>query len=375
MNPVLDLSENLTSRPGNVVLPAWLAGAFVRACGGMPWRNFERDFPRGPVAVGVDEADFVIFPYLVAEWRREVAETAGGPHQARVHSVALRNIVPADLAPRLDHFCPRLFGLRVVSGGSGVAEPFFESENVENLAAGNYSATLGIRDGMLGRLLGQDGGDLPAIVVPRRLWDDLDAQERAWLVVVEVAAHWKFSWIRKDGCVETVIAPAVGEPLSAALKPLASLGRKLVAHGWLTNGVDDAPVLFEPGIGAGGIRLLWQLHPSRVELPRPARAILPVAPSAKETNPAPAQDAFQSKMRLVAAEELKKIRSGFPAQYAQLKQRYLNSLDPQGLQLIRNLEQMLAPPLLEEHLHHNLVRYMIEHPSAWQSAGSGKPAH
>jgi hypothetical protein len=86
-------------------------------------------------------------------------------------------------------------------------------------------------------------------------------------------------------------------------------------------------------------------------------------------------DAWQAKMRLLAAEELQKIRNGNFSQYFQLKQRYLESLDLQGREVIRDIEQMLAPVLFEEHLRHGIIRYMVDHPSAWQSARSGKPAH
>lgn len=366
MNPVLDLSENLTGRPGNVVVPAWLACALARSCGGAPARNFVRDFPRAAVAVGLAAADFDLMPYLLAEWQSQ-AEAGARAARLRVDAVALRNCVPQGLARRIDGLCGRLFGLRLVTGGTGTAEPFFADEAVDSLDPGNYAATLTTRDGMLSRLLGA-GDPEPAIIVPRRLWDELDGVERGWLIVVEAAARWKFSWIRQDGCVETEVALAEGEALADTLKPLSTLGRKLVDHGWLASNVDDAPVLFEPHSATSCVRLIWALHPSRATLPVSTHVV-------EDPQPESVQDALLSKMRLVAAEELKKLKTGAPGQYVQLKQRYLESLDPQGRQLIRNLEQMLAAELLEEHLRHGIVRYMIEHPSAWQSATSGKHAH
>jgi hypothetical protein len=396
MNPVIDLSENLTGRPGNIVVPGWLACALARACGGAPARNFSREFPDAAIAVGMAPADFELLPYLLADWKAQVeadgrltsATTAAttSPLRLRIDAVSLRDSLPPGLAERVDSLCARLFGLRLVTGGAGAAEPFFMDETVENLDPGTYAATLSVRPGMLPRLLGTGEG-IPAIVVPRRLWDELPAMERGWLIVVEAAARWKFSWIRQDGCVETEVALAQGEALADALKPLAALGRKLVDHGWLASTVDDAPVLFEAHSAASGLRLIWSLHPSRATNSRPAQVAVPVLPVVAEqvrapekvrvTEPQPetVQDALLSKMRLVAAEELKKLKTGAPGQYAQLKQRYLESLDPQGRQLIRNLEQMLAAELLEEHLRHGIVRYMIEHPSAWQSATSGKHAH
>jgi len=388
MNPVLDLSENLTGRPGNVVVPAWLACALARSCGGAPARNFVRDFPRAAVAAGLAAADFDLMPYLLAEWQSQ-AEVGARAARLRVDAVALRNCVPQGLAQRIDSLCGRLFGLRLVTGGTGTAEPFFADEAVDSLDPGNYAATLTTRDGMLSRLLGA-GDPEPAIIVPRRLWDELDGVERGWLIVVEAAARWKFSWIRQDGCVETEVALAEGEALADTLKPLSTLGRKLVDHGWLASNVDDAPVLFEPHSATSCVRLIWALHPSRATLSASTRVVevarapeivaVPDSPSpqvarAEDPQPESVQDALLSKMRLVAAEELKKLKTGAPGQYAQLKQRYLESLDPQGRQLIRNLEQMLAAELLEEHLRHGIVRYMIEHPSAWQSATSGKHAH
>ncbi len=393
---MIDLSENLIARPGNVLLPSWLASALVQSCGRGPAMNFNQTlFPKEQsdsgkygFPLGLLPGDLELMPFVLAEWLQQIESAqnranekdSAGTIRLNVDAVALRQRLPREFSERIESLCERLFGLRVLHGGSGAAEPFFEHESIESLGSGSYVGTLTLRSGMLPQLLGGGAQAMPAIVVPRRLWDELSALERGWLIVVEAAARWKFSWVREDGCVEIEMMLPADEPLADSLKPLATLGRKLVDHGWLAAALDDAPVLFEPHLGASSLRLMWVLHPSRAVLPASIQEVsVPEVRVPQIKNPEPrtevVHDGLLSKMRLVAAEELQKIRTGSSGQYSQLKQRYLDSLDLQGRKLIRNIEQMLAPELFEEHLRHGLVRYMIEHPSAWQSAASGKPAH
>jgi len=397
---MIDLSENLIARPGNVVLPAWLAGALVQACGRGPAMNFSRAFPASVpgesikcgIPVGLLPGDLDLMPYVLAEWSNQIESGLGkGPGadpfegtSLSIDAASLRQRIPPEFSERVDPLCQRLYGLRLLPGNSGVAEPFFENETIQNMESGSYAGTLFLRSQMLSQLLGCGDKALPAIVIPRRLWDDLSALERGWLMVVEAAARWKFSWVREDGCVELEMILPADEALANSLKPLAALGRKLVDCGWLAPALDDAPVLFEPHQGSSSLRLMWVLHPLRAILPEapglsvpevklPEARIVPLkAPEAKRDA---THDAWQAKMRLLAAEELQKIRNGNFSQYFQLKQRYLESLDLQGREVIRDIEQMLAPVLFEEHLRHGIIRYMVDHPSAWQSARSGKPAH
>ncbi len=387
-----DLAENLVARPGCVVLPVWLAAALVKSCGAGPAMNFGKllsggasdHLTQGAMPVGLLPDDLELMPHVLAEW---LSQVEAKPDSVNLHidSTALRQRLPGVSAERVDAFCTRLFGLRLVHGGAGVTGPFFENEIIENFGAGGYVASLSVRRGMLVPLLGFGTQALPAIIVPRRLWDDLSVTERGWLIVVEAAARWKFSWVREDGCVEVEVALPPEESLADSLKPLALLGRKLVDHGWLAPALDDAPVLFESHDGASALRLMWVLHASRAvlsqqNLPKPlqAQVLVPQAQAEvkrREPQVEAVYDGMLAKMRLVAAEELKKIRSGTSGQYLKLKQRYFDSLDSHGLQIIRCLEQTLAPEVLEEHLRHGLVRYMCEHPSAWQSAGSEKHPH
>lgn len=399
---MIDLSENLIARPGNVVLPAWLAGALVQSCGSGPAMNFSRAFRSSApgdsiqcgVPVGLLPGDLDLMPYVLAEWLNQVESvqiegkgSGADPFEGSglsIDALSLRQRVPPEFSERVDDLCQRLFGLRLLPGNSGVAEPFFENETIESLGSGSYAGTLFLRSRMLSQLLGRGGQALPAIVVPRRLWDDLSALERGWLIVVEAAARWQFSWVREDGCVELEMILPADEALANSLKPLAALGRKLVDYGWLALALDDAPVLFEPHQGSSSLRLMWVLHPSRAILPEAIVLSVPEVklpevriPSVKapEVKREVAHDGWQSKMRLLAAEELQKIRAGNSGQYLQLKQRYLESLDLHGRKIICDIEQRLAPVLFEEHLRHGIIRYMVDHPSAWQSARSGKPAH
>jgi len=397
---MIDLSENFIARPGNVVLPAWLAGALVQSCGNGPAMNFSQAFPASSpdesikcgIPLGLLPGDLDLMPYVLAEWSTQIESGQGkgagaDPFEGAslsLDAVSLRQRIPPEFSERVDDLCQRLFGLRLLPGNSGVAEPFFENETIQNLESGSYAGTLSLRGRMLSQLLGCDGKALPAIVIPRRLWDDLSTLERGWLLVVEAAARWKFSWVREDGCVELEMILPAGEALANSLKPLAALGRKLVDYGWLAPALDDAPVLFEPHQGSSSLRLMWLMHPSRAILPEAPVLSVPqvkipevrIVPSkAAEAKRDATHDAWQAKIRLLAAEELQKIRNGNFSQYFQLKQRYLESLDLQGREVIRDIEQRLAPVLFEEHLRHAIIRYMVDHPSAWHSAGSGKPAH
>ena len=389
---MIDLSENLVARPGNVVLPAWLASALVQSCGSGPTVNFSRALPASTpgesikcgIPVGLLPGDLDLMPYVLEEWLNQIESAQRKGVSLSVDAVSVRQRIPPEFSERVAPLCERLFGLRLLPANSGVAEPFFENETIESIGSGGYVGTLSVRRSMLPQLLGCAEQALPAIVIPRRLWDELSALERGWLMVVEAAARWKFSWVREDGCVELELILPADEALAHSLKPLAALGRKLVEYGWLAAALDDAPVLFEPHQGSSALRLMWVLHPSRAGLPEVAALSVPEVnlpevriPALKspEVKQEVVHDGLQSKMRLVAAEELQKIRTGSSGQYLQLKQRYLESLDLQGRQLICDIEQRLAPELFEEHLRHGLVRYMIEHPSAWHSAGSRKPAH
>lgn len=427
---MIDISDSLGSlggRAGHVAVPVWLAGTILRSRIPQAFAAPEMQVLGKVMPLGLMSSDLEILPYLLGVWTelhgdKEAGTTSTDPVnnlcQLRLDTVDLRRKLPEDLRGLAREFCGRIFGLRVVDCTTGIVHPFFEREFLDRftgqedqtIASGvldpcgdsDYRAAVQVIPGMLSWLIGvKQGNDsntgetssslglnqYDALRFPVSLWEQLSPTERDWLIAIECAARWSFTWVRADGCVALDVKLSPQTKLAETLKPLATLGSKLVDHGWLLPAVDDAPILFDTATSDAAIRLLWVLHPARAQfvdqqsqLPQQVqpekkanRPELPVTNSPVPNSVLP--DSLMSKMRLVAAEELQKIRAGGSGQYVQLKKRYLESLDPQGRQLIANLEKMLAPELLEEHLRHGLVRYMIEHPSAWQSATSSKPAH
>lgn len=418
---MIELANNFEVENRSVTIPVWLAGEILRLrlpgvfakSATTPFQMFATSF----ATLGLLPTDQEILPYLLGIWSDSLGEISNEhPNALTLDAATLRVQTPDELHERIDDFCGRLFGLRLVDHSSGVVQPFFDHEVIEN-AALHYRAALRPRREMQNCLLGirvaksdeatscvPGMNDYPALKFSMRVWKGLSRMERAWLIALECAARWDFTWVREDGCVALDVNLSRESTLAETLKPLVSLGRKLVDHGWLLPAVDDSPMLFDHGAASGNLRLLWVLHPSRMILPKrvghdaervghdavvtqlpqesqkPEKPEKPQKPEKQVAQDVIASgsaipDSLMSKMRLVAAEELQKIRAGGSGQYVQLKKRYLESLDPQGRQLISNLEKMLAPELMEEHLRHGLVRYMIEHPSAWQSASSSKPTH
>ncbi|MEY4630727.1 MAG: hypothetical protein RIQ81_847 [Pseudomonadota bacterium] len=388
---------NLPFPPGNVVIPAWLAASLACVPG---HAEILSPYACGLAPVGLSQTELQLLPWVIGTWARDPSS----PEQFHLDLASLRSILPDELRDVAGDFCAHAFGLRLMSreGHAGSLEaqpvqPFFTGEillkRTQSIGSG-YCARLVAGNGMDRILLGGAGVEHPALTFPAALWRELGAAERSWLLVLEASARWQFNWVRLDGCVQMDLPLQSGQSLPGVLKCLAGLGRSLIRHGVITSSVDDGAVLFHPRAGGSApcLRVLWTMHPSRAgqipgeiesqraQAPTTIPPVLSVPVIASDVGveaslPEQANGTLHAKMRLVAADELKKMRAGGSGQYHRLKQKYFESLDPAGRSMIRDMQQRLAPEVFDTHLGHVLVRFMIEHPSSWQSAASGKSAH
>jgi hypothetical protein len=79
-------------------------------------------------------------------------------------------------------------------------------------------------------------------------------------------------------------------------------------------------------------------------------------------------------IRQTASEELQKLRTNDPHEYEQLKSRYVASLEPSRRKLLSDVQKRMTPETFEQHLRHSLVKFMIEHPTAWRSTSAQRIA-
>ena len=75
-----------------------------------------------------------------------------------------------------------------------------------------------------------------------------------------------------------------------------------------------------------------------------------------------------SKMRRCAAEELDIMRQRRPERYAELRSRYLASLQEAERKLLLDVQRHMEARLFDQHLEQRLIRFMAERPASWQSA-------
>jgi hypothetical protein len=75
-----------------------------------------------------------------------------------------------------------------------------------------------------------------------------------------------------------------------------------------------------------------------------------------------------SKRKLIADQELTKIRSVYPARYQELKLNYLRSLADEQKKMILDVEERMQMTDFDKHLKPHLINYMIKHPGSWSSA-------
>lgn len=69
-------------------------------------------------------------------------------------------------------------------------------------------------------------------------------------------------------------------------------------------------------------------------------------------------------------EVLNMMKKNSRESYLKLMQLYLDSLDQGARQLILEIKNRMQPQVFEQHIQHRLVRFMLEHPSAWQNLRS-----
>ena len=78
-------------------------------------------------------------------------------------------------------------------------------------------------------------------------------------------------------------------------------------------------------------------------------------------------DQNQFKLRKIAQDELDKMMRQSPRAYADLKQKFLASLEGEIKDLVMDAQRRLGSKDLDRHLKTHIVKYMVEHPGAWQS--------
>lgn len=78
-------------------------------------------------------------------------------------------------------------------------------------------------------------------------------------------------------------------------------------------------------------------------------------------------DSGQSALLRIAREELDKMMKVDLRSFSALKASYLKSLEEPQRQLMNDVERRMKPHLFDQQLKQRLVRYMVEHPSAWKS--------
>jgi hypothetical protein len=79
-------------------------------------------------------------------------------------------------------------------------------------------------------------------------------------------------------------------------------------------------------------------------------------------------------LRRLAQDELDKIMRQSPSAYADLKQKYIASLDDETKSLVMDVQRRLGSKTFDRHLRIRLVHYMVEHPSSWNSISTMLPS-
>lgn len=77
-----------------------------------------------------------------------------------------------------------------------------------------------------------------------------------------------------------------------------------------------------------------------------------------------------SKLRRIAAEELKRLKRQQPKVYEQLAAKYLDSLGKEERKTWNEVVSRLNPSLREQQLKMRLIRFMVDNPNLWESSGS-----
>lgn len=132
--------------------------------------------------------------------------------------------------------------------------------------------------------------------------------------------------------------------------------------------------------------LAQQINADRLEIPLSSSSAFAMAApdatansrSATETMKLAAEavappSVAMDQLRRVALEELKMLRQSSPDEYTLLKRVYLESLDGNAKKVLTEVAQRMQPRLFDEQITQRLVKFMIEHPTAWKSARVNPP--
>lgn len=79
-------------------------------------------------------------------------------------------------------------------------------------------------------------------------------------------------------------------------------------------------------------------------------------------------------LRRLAQDELDKMMRQSPHAYADLKQKYIASLDDETKSLVLDVQRRMGSTTFDRHLRIRLVHYMVEHPSSWNSVSISLPS-
>jgi len=92
------------------------------------------------------------------------------------------------------------------------------------------------------------------------------------------------------------------------------------------------------------------------------------SPAASIPNQPGPESSRTAQLKKIAGEELVNLRKRDPQGYQKLKESYLSILAEHDRKVIQTLQLRLAPEHFDEQLKHRLIKYMLDNPSAWQSA-------
>ncbi len=85
------------------------------------------------------------------------------------------------------------------------------------------------------------------------------------------------------------------------------------------------------------------------------------------------QDSLAQNLRRLAQDELDKMVRQSPGAYADLKEKYIASLDQDTKSLVLDVQRRLGSKTFDRHLRIRLVHYMVEHPASWNSISTRLP--
>ncbi len=107
---------------------------------------------------------------------------------------------------------------------------------------------------------------------------------------------------------------------------------------------------------------------SQPDLSMRAGATASSTPSVSASPAAAAPIAVSAHLRKIAAEELTQMRQADGMRYRELRDAYINSLEPTRRKLVSEVQSRLQPEVFDEQIKHSLLKFMVENPQSWRSA-------